>query len=99
MTPADFQQPSSQPYFNYRTATNSVTARADRPAVEGTYLDGYGVVFTVTLPATGRDPRPGATGPKNARPQRLGLCQRRSTENGCRKKRPPEKHPPSATVC
>src|SRR5437899_57011 len=33
-------------------------------AVEGTYLDSYGVVFTVTLPATGRDPRPGATGPK-----------------------------------
>jgi hypothetical protein len=27
--------------------------------VEGAYLDGYGVVFTVTLPATARDPRAG----------------------------------------
>jgi hypothetical protein len=35
------------------------------PAVEGTYLDGYGVVFTVTLPATGQDPLPGASGPKD----------------------------------
>jgi hypothetical protein len=29
------------------------------PAAEGVYLDGYGVVYSVTLPPPGHDPRPG----------------------------------------
>lgn len=48
-------QPAAQPIASFRSV---------EPTVEGTYLDGYGVVFTVTLPATGRDPRPGFVGPK-----------------------------------
>ncbi|HEY1379537.1 MAG TPA: tetratricopeptide repeat protein [Gemmataceae bacterium] len=39
-------------------------ASSHEPAVEGSYLDGYGAVFTVTLPPTDRDPRPGAEGSK-----------------------------------
>jgi hypothetical protein len=35
------------------------------PAVEGAYLDGYGVVFTAICPATNRDPRPGASESKD----------------------------------
>ncbi len=40
------------------------TATAHEAAVEGTYLDGYGAVFAVTLPPTDHDPRPGADGSK-----------------------------------
>jgi hypothetical protein len=36
------------------------------PTVEGAYLSGYGVVFTVALPATDRNPLPGSGTPKSA---------------------------------
>jgi hypothetical protein len=39
---------------------------AAQAAVDGVYLDGYGVVFTAMLPATGQDPRPGATGSRES---------------------------------
>ena len=39
---------------------------ADGFAVEGAYLDGYGVVFTVTMPAAAGDPRPKESPPPPA---------------------------------
>jgi tetratricopeptide (TPR) repeat protein len=56
--------PGGPAYGAGMSGYRAVTTLAE-PAVEGTYLDGYGVVFTVTLPATGRDPRPATTGPKD----------------------------------
>jgi hypothetical protein len=52
------------PGVNFGTAPYRNIATSAEAAVEGAYLDGYGVVFTVTMPATGRDPRPRAAGPK-----------------------------------
>jgi hypothetical protein len=43
-----------------------VIAAMQGPTVEGAYLSGYGVVFTVALPTTDRNPLPGSGTPKNA---------------------------------
>jgi len=60
---------ASQPYppgpvHGYGMAGYGGMVAAAGAAVEGAYLDGYGAVFTATLPATGRDPRPGAVSTK-----------------------------------
>jgi tetratricopeptide (TPR) repeat protein len=59
----------------------------DEPAVEAVYLDGVGAVFTVTLPATGRDPRPGSAGPKEV----PGLTEWEKAQRALRGEPVPEK--------
>jgi len=43
--------------------------RSSTSGIDGVYLDGKGVVLTITMPAGARDPRPSAAPPKIAKPQ------------------------------
>lgn len=54
---------SSGTYMVQPTLDHTWWARGT-PVAEGVYLKGQGVLFTVTLPATARDPRPDGTRPE-----------------------------------
>jgi hypothetical protein len=87
-----YGQPGQTGTSYLRPSPGSILASAEA-AVEGVYLDGYGVVFTVTLPATGRDPRPGATGPKET----VNLSDWDREQKALRGEQLPEKTPANPT--
>jgi tetratricopeptide (TPR) repeat protein len=60
--------PSGYAAANYFGTTEYGRSTAAAATVEGAYLDGYGVVFTVATDATGNDPRPKTDGDKPAAP-------------------------------